>query len=128
MNIQQSDSEEEEERFQKDENYIDYDPSSDSSDDEKFEKFFNKENKLVPNFKDLINFKGGDKYEFEKSKESNFKKNALLLIKFGFNEEKINEYYNKIFFMNHEILKKQLNGTRTTKGEMYLKMALKFLK
>jgi len=119
MNIQQSDSEDEEDSQFNNEIYANIESSSESEDEQNFDK----EKQLVNNFKDLNNIE-----YINNKKEMNFEKNLMLLIKYGFNETKIREYYNKIFYMNHDILRKQLTGVRTTKGEMYLRMAIKFLK
>lgn len=116
MYIQQSDSEDDETFNIK----IEQIENQDDSDNEY--SFFDKENKLVNNFQ-LLNAP-----DFVNKKDVNFSLNKALLIKYGYNENKIQDFYDKIFHLNHDALKKQLNGKRNPKGEMYIRMANKFLK
>lgn len=120
MNIPQSDSEDDEIHKSNNENFI-YDSSSEDSD---VYSNFDKEGTLVYNFKNANN----DFIDFEGRKDSNFLKIAKLLIKYGFDKDKINEFSNKISHMNFEILKRQFEGNVTSKGTMYLRMANTFLK
>ena len=118
MNIQESDNEDIDEIDNAKFNQI-IDVSDDS--DNEYD-FFAKEDRLVANYQEANNL------VFVNKSEINFSVNKSLFVKNGYNEGKIDEYYDKIHYMNHAVLKKQFAANTTVKGIMYLRFANKFLK
>lgn len=117
MIILQSDSEDEETFNVKIEQIEEMNDDSESE-----YSFFDNENRLVNKFQDLNN------PDIVNKKDVNFNLNKNLLIKNGYNENKIQESKDKVYHLNHDALKKQLNGKRNAKGEMYIRFANKFLR